>query len=51
MKICIKLYNKQENYEDATLLNEPQMTLAELTRIAEIKALEREEQMLLESGE
>ena len=43
--------NKQENYEDAALLNEPQMTLAELTRIAEIKALEREEQMLLESGE
>ena len=39
--------NKQENYEDAALLNEPQMTLAELTRIAEIKELEREEQILI----
>jgi len=43
--------NKQDSYEDIALLGEPQLTLAELTRMAEIKALEREEQMLLESGE
>lgn len=45
--------NKKDNYEDALLLNEPQMTLAELTRVAKLKEekrllLEQEDQLLLE---
>lgn len=43
--------NKQENLEDALLLGESQLTLSEIKRIADMKALEREEQMLLEEGE
>lgn len=43
--------NKQDSYEDALLLSEPQMTLAELTRMAEIKALEHSEQLLIGDSE
>lgn len=43
--------NKQDSYGDALLLSEPQMTLAELTRMAEIKALEHSEQLLIGDSE
>lgn len=39
--------NKQDSYGDALLLSEPQMTLAELKRMAEIKSLEHSEQLLI----
>lgn len=42
--------NKQDAYEDALVLGEPQMTLAELTRIAKLKGkemLEHEETLLI----
>ena len=42
--------NKQDNYEEALLLAEPQLTLPELQRIANMKAIERETKMLLEEG-
>lgn len=50
--------NKQENIEDALLVNEQQLTLSEIKRIAEAKAIEREraaleyeETLLLETEE
>ena len=44
-KNFMDLFNtKVENYEEAALLGEPQLTLAELTRIAETKALDHNEQ-------
>ena len=39
--------NKQDGYESALLISEPQLTLAELTRLAQTKS---NEQLLLESS-
>lgn len=44
----MELFNMNKERDTAALmLGKPQMTLGELTRIAEIKALEREEQLLI----
>ena len=48
-KNFVELFNtKTETYEEVALLGEPQMTLSELTRMAELKALDHNETLLLE---
>ena len=47
-KNFIELFEtKKGNYEEVAMLGEPQMTLAELTRLAKMKAIDNEETLLI----